>query len=388
MKSLFLVAILTVFSLSTFASDNSNPINFDKMLSVLSQVNDPRDAIGKSFQLGTPVGYENNTLHVLPESAVDIKDIGHGFYNVKILNAEPFYDMDFYNENGLVSLNKIEYSWENGKKINATGIANQECVNHLKFQIGGKILSQADLEKYKASNTIYKFEFDKSILKESKDDEFTFTRLNNEIANVSLSIYKKDGTLFTKITSSPIATCDIAEAKQEPSKATWSTWSKWNTCSTSCGGGKQERTRLCLSENEGLTCDGNATEVQSCNTQACEIKPANYYISESIDNVVWRRVGNTTGTYNANYAITYENTNANKSLNCKVFIKGVSVTGTTVTAVLSSNEENFTIAPGQEKTIKGDIQIKLMSSGPHTGIRTKFSCRYTDGTMPTVIGND
>ena len=53
-------------------------------------------------------------------------------------------------------------------------------------------------------------------------------------------------------------------------------WSNWLSCSQTCGGGQQVRTRSCTSPspaNGGLTCLqqnlGTETDIQLCNTQAC-----------------------------------------------------------------------------------------------------------------------
>jgi len=54
----------------------------------------------------------------------------------------------------------------------------------------------------------------------------------------------------------------------------WGVWSPWATCSATCGGGTQARTRNCDSpapSNGGLICAGSATENQACNTAACPI---------------------------------------------------------------------------------------------------------------------
>jgi hypothetical protein len=53
--------------------------------------------------------------------------------------------------------------------------------------------------------------------------------------------------------------------------ASWSNWTAWGTCSASCGGGSQARTRVCNNENSvvGQTCSGNTSETQSCNTFPC-----------------------------------------------------------------------------------------------------------------------
>ena len=57
-----------------------------------------------------------------------------------------------------------------------------------------------------------------------------------------------------------------------PINGGWSGWSGWSSCSVSCGGGTQSRTRTCNSpspNNCGAACSGSTTESQSCNTQSC-----------------------------------------------------------------------------------------------------------------------
>ncbi|XP_062714042.1 semaphorin-5A [Aedes albopictus] len=47
----------------------------------------------------------------------------------------------------------------------------------------------------------------------------------------------------------------------------WGEWSSWNSCSTSCGGGQQFRTRSC---EKGGECDGINKMARACNTQPCK----------------------------------------------------------------------------------------------------------------------
>ncbi|XP_052086547.1 deleted in malignant brain tumors 1 protein-like [Mytilus californianus] len=52
----------------------------------------------------------------------------------------------------------------------------------------------------------------------------------------------------------------------------WSTWTNWTDCSRLCNGGLNERSRYCDSPppfNGGLYCDGTPTEAQLCNTVSC-----------------------------------------------------------------------------------------------------------------------
>ena len=55
----------------------------------------------------------------------------------------------------------------------------------------------------------------------------------------------------------------------------WSRWGRWGTCSATCEGGTQSRTRTCdnpAPENGGAECDSNGSlgeESQPCNEQDC-----------------------------------------------------------------------------------------------------------------------
>ena len=56
----------------------------------------------------------------------------------------------------------------------------------------------------------------------------------------------------------------------------WGTWDTWATCSKTCGGGVQVRTRKVDTheENGGTACTGLSTEQQNCETGTC---PAGIY---------------------------------------------------------------------------------------------------------------
>ncbi|VDI13130.1 Hypothetical predicted protein, partial [Mytilus galloprovincialis] len=54
----------------------------------------------------------------------------------------------------------------------------------------------------------------------------------------------------------------------------WTTWNSWGTCTVTCGGGTQDRTRSCTNpapQYNGAACASNGLETQSCNTQVCII---------------------------------------------------------------------------------------------------------------------
>ena len=59
----------------------------------------------------------------------------------------------------------------------------------------------------------------------------------------------------------------------------WGDWSAYGTCSATCGGGQQSRTRQCNNPapaHGGDPCDGLDEESQNCNEDPCpgEYKPS------------------------------------------------------------------------------------------------------------------
>ncbi|ELU05195.1 hypothetical protein CAPTEDRAFT_180911 [Capitella teleta] len=57
-----------------------------------------------------------------------------------------------------------------------------------------------------------------------------------------------------------------------PTDAFWEEWQAWGECSSECGGGIQERTRVCVEAlYGGDPCDGIGIEQNPCNTHPCPI---------------------------------------------------------------------------------------------------------------------
>ena len=54
----------------------------------------------------------------------------------------------------------------------------------------------------------------------------------------------------------------------------WGDWGRYTSCSKSCGGGTQTRTRVKTTEEQnGGSCAGGTLEVNDCNTDSCPGMP-------------------------------------------------------------------------------------------------------------------
>ena len=51
----------------------------------------------------------------------------------------------------------------------------------------------------------------------------------------------------------------------------WDNYGEWSSCSKTCGGGKQTRTRTKIRDKAqgGEECTGTNTDARDCNTEAC-----------------------------------------------------------------------------------------------------------------------
>ena len=57
----------------------------------------------------------------------------------------------------------------------------------------------------------------------------------------------------------------------------WANWGGWSTCSTTCGAGRQSRSRTCTNPpplNGGAACRGSSTEGRTCKLRECPVDGA------------------------------------------------------------------------------------------------------------------
>jgi len=77
----------------------------------------------------------------------------------------------------------------------------------------------------------------------------------------------------------------------------WSAYGSWGSCSVSCGGGTQSRTRSCTNPAPsygGANCSGSTTDSQSCNTQGCFFSASGGTVSTSGNYKIHTFTGNGT----------------------------------------------------------------------------------------------
>ena len=56
-----------------------------------------------------------------------------------------------------------------------------------------------------------------------------------------------------------------------PVNGNWTEWTEWTNCSVVCGGGTQNRSRVCLGHSCGGYCEGLNHESKSCNEECCPV---------------------------------------------------------------------------------------------------------------------
>ncbi|KAL6108681.1 adgrb1 [Pungitius sinensis] len=73
-----------------------------------------------------------------------------------------------------------------------------------------------------------------------------------------------------------------------PVEGKWQPWSLWSGCSKTCGGGSQQRNRICYGPFfGGPACPGERDEVRSCNEKRCP-EPHEICGEDNFSNVVWK----------------------------------------------------------------------------------------------------
>ncbi|KAM4580538.1 adhesion G protein-coupled receptor B1 isoform 6-T6 [Odontesthes bonariensis] len=73
-----------------------------------------------------------------------------------------------------------------------------------------------------------------------------------------------------------------------PVDGKWQPWSLWSGCSKTCGGGTQQRNRVCYGPFfGGQPCPGEREEVRSCNEKRCP-EPHEICGEDNFSNVVWK----------------------------------------------------------------------------------------------------
>uniref|UniRef100_G3PME3 Adhesion G protein-coupled receptor B1a n=1 Tax=Gasterosteus aculeatus aculeatus TaxID=481459 RepID=G3PME3_GASAC len=73
-----------------------------------------------------------------------------------------------------------------------------------------------------------------------------------------------------------------------PVEGKWQPWSLWSGCSKTCGGGSQQRNRICYGPFfGGQACPGEREEVRSCNEKRCP-EPHEICGEDNFSNVVWK----------------------------------------------------------------------------------------------------
>ncbi|XP_028830902.1 adhesion G protein-coupled receptor B1 isoform X3 [Denticeps clupeoides] len=80
--------------------------------------------------------------------------------------------------------------------------------------------------------------------------------------------------------------CNLGEC---PVDGRWQLWSSWSSCTKTCGGGSQQRQRVCYGPFfGGKQCPGDREEVRKCNEKRCP-EPHEICAEDHFSNVKWKR---------------------------------------------------------------------------------------------------
>ena len=82
------------------------------------------------------------------------------------------------------------------------------------------------------------------------------------------------GRMITPRNSHSVMSLGDISGPCAPVDGSWGSWTDWSSCSVTCGGGYQFRTRRCDDPpplNGGAECPGSDEEIQSCNTVNCPL---------------------------------------------------------------------------------------------------------------------
>ncbi|XP_062596736.1 thrombospondin-2-like [Saccostrea cucullata] len=78
--------------------------------------------------------------------------------------------------------------------------------------------------------------------------------------------------------SSDVLVCSLSPCAID---GKWATWSSWSSCTKSCSGGKEVRSRTCTNPATnygGKDCSGDTSEERACNTHACSVCSTGEYL--------------------------------------------------------------------------------------------------------------
>eukprot|EP00111_Clytia_hemisphaerica_P018929 TCONS_00055972-protein len=69
-------------------------------------------------------------------------------------------------------------------------------------------------------------------------------------------------------------------AQVSAQSAAWDKWGVWSNCTRPCGGGVTQRSRQCIGESDGLSCEGKSVEYSMCNIQDCPDGTPNFRMKQ------------------------------------------------------------------------------------------------------------
>ncbi|XP_072039586.1 adhesion G protein-coupled receptor B1-like [Amphiura filiformis] len=139
----------------------------------------------------------------------------------------------------------------------------------------------------------------------------------------------------------------------------WGQWGDYSTCTVSCGGGSQTRTRTCTNPDDGVTCTPGASEDQrSCNTQSCVTNTGVFFQHPSYTEM--ENVGK--------FKVAVERTTFDIEVTVDITATGdIVLSASQITLPIGVNRVEIEITVIDDMNPEADIMASLTLSNPSVG---------------------
>lgn len=359
MKRLLFVLLLTIAS-NTYAFTVEG---FNELGQAIAN-GTPDTVEGKIFNLKVK-GNEDYNLDLEPAQPFKIEKTGRNTFRVIIIDRfalynnlgndeTPFYVPQYREIKNIVSV-VASGTWDG-----QVG-GSFRCILAVSFSFNGQTIDFNNRSKF-----IYNFDYDHSKLEflGTEGKLAKFKRKSDGYAEVSLTLETNRNNQSINIGKQVVGYCerDRERNNSHPIRE-WSRWSSWSECSKTCNSGIQRRERYCAQKDH--SCEGESTQIRSCNEQAC-VQRSTSLTSSQIQTMrfhsVTVKINDTIRTFmsrkfTAEYTASIVNP-FSRTIRCNIELTSTRGIGEDYEVIDKKAHVGITIAPMGISYAKGSIKCK------------------------------